>query len=465
MTANLTTLACHGHPSSRSQSFADLNIILAVFSSLTVVLRLAYKLAFLRSDLGFDDIVVTAMLAVSLAETYVSARMAQLGLGRDIWTLPWYSSLGFVYYFFVNIVLYFALMWLIKLSLLLFYLRIFPRSVIRRLLWATIAFNCAFGLTSMLVAIFQCRPVSFYWSRYLGDSNGHCISVNVLGWVNAIVCIALDIWILFLALSQLYHVRLRWNKKLQVAAMFSTGTLFTVASIIRLHSLIVFGSFDNPSWRQFWLVVWSTTEINVGIICVSMPALRLIAVHLSRRANRIGLMSSSRHRHHRLDGTEQPNNQPPVAQQRIFAYGLGYGYDYTTETKAPHQDEQGNHYFDIGFGSLMGFYHRIWRPSAHEPKTALDLQDFPSTTDRQRSADHDKSIDQLLRSDSTKQPHSVNLPIHQEFSDGSHDEENGIHILRSYHIDSSQPTINDLMRISTAVQPHIRNNNVWRDDR
>lgn len=54
----------------------------------------------------------------------------------------------------------------------------------------------------------------------------------------------------------------------------------TVVSIIRLHALIVLGKSANATWDNFPVSLWSTVEINVGIMCTCMPTLRLLLIRL-----------------------------------------------------------------------------------------------------------------------------------------------------------------------------------------
>lgn len=65
----------------------------------------------------------------------------------------------------------------------------------------------------------------------------------------------------------------------------------TVVSILRLHSLVHFAKSSNPTWDQFQVCVWSTVEINVGIICVCMPAIRIVLLRFFPRA--LGLSNNS----------------------------------------------------------------------------------------------------------------------------------------------------------------------------
>jgi len=51
-------------------------------------------------------------------------------------------------------------------------------------------------------------------------------------------------------------------------------------SILRLQSLVTFANSSNPTWDNLGVSVWSTIELNVGIICACMPIVRLALVRL-----------------------------------------------------------------------------------------------------------------------------------------------------------------------------------------
>ena len=67
----------------------------------------------------------------------------------------------------------------------------------------------------------------------------------------------------------------------------------TVVSILRLQSLIYFAKSTNPTWDQWIVAWWSTIEVNVGMICTCLPAVRLILV---RACPRIFSTNQSRYR-------------------------------------------------------------------------------------------------------------------------------------------------------------------------
>ncbi|RDW91582.1 hypothetical protein BP5796_02747 [Coleophoma crateriformis] len=64
------------------------------------------------------------------------------------------------------------------------------------------------------------------------------------------------------------------RKKIQVMIMFSVGFFVTIISIMRLDSLLAFGSSTNITWVYVPVSYWTTIEIYVGIICVCMPAIQ-----------------------------------------------------------------------------------------------------------------------------------------------------------------------------------------------
>ena len=147
------------------------------------------------------------------------------GLGRDIWTLSFDEITQFSKYFYIILLVYFAEVPLLKLAFLFFYLRIFPSTTIRRILWGTLVFTCLFGIAFFFVAIFQCRPVNAAFLKWDGEHKAQCINMNAMGWSNAVISIILDMWMLGIPLSQLRKLRLNWKKKLGVGIMMSVGAL------------------------------------------------------------------------------------------------------------------------------------------------------------------------------------------------------------------------------------------------
>jgi hypothetical protein len=178
------------------------------------------------SELGLDDWFIAITLGVGIPSSVLTVHgIISNGIGRDIWTLTPKQITDFVHVFYAMEILYFAQVAFLKLSLLFFYLRIFPGDMVRRLLWGTVFLDICFGMLFVLIAIFQCRPISYYWNNWDGEHQGSCLNVNGLGWSNAVISIALDGWMLALPISQLVSLQLHWKKKVAVSLMFLVGTL------------------------------------------------------------------------------------------------------------------------------------------------------------------------------------------------------------------------------------------------
>ena len=226
VTKNTTETACNAPIRDRSHLFANIALILGVTTASLILLRLVFKYFVLKMSLAMDDWLILLTTVVGVPGTIFSVRgAAPNGLGKDIWTLPYDSITAFGRSFFAMEVLYFAQITLLKMSLLAFYLRIFPSKRIQNLLWATIACNAAFGTAFVFASIFQCTPISYFWDKWDGEHEGRCLNINTIGWANAVISIALDLWMLAVPLSQLPGLNLHWTKKIGVAIMFCVGTL------------------------------------------------------------------------------------------------------------------------------------------------------------------------------------------------------------------------------------------------
>lgn len=198
---------------------------MGIISGIIVILRLLSKLV-TTSTFGLDDLFVVTTLVVGIPSTVIVIRgLIPNGIGTDVWTIPFDKIYSFAFYFYLIEVIYFALIALLKLSFLFFYLRIFPGTRIRQLIWGTIILNTIYGIVFIFIGIFQCVPISYYWTNWDKEHQGKCVSINALAWSNAAISIALDIWMIALPISQVVTLNLHWKRKVGVALMFGVGTL------------------------------------------------------------------------------------------------------------------------------------------------------------------------------------------------------------------------------------------------
>ncbi len=237
-----------------------------------------------KLSLGWDDYTVLISIIVGAPSVAIIDRvLIPNGLGKDIWTVPFNSITISAKWLYILEVLYFAQIMVVKLTLLFFFLRIFQKSVTKRILKATIAFDLIWGTAFVFAAMFQCQPFDYFWNmwdtQWRETHPGKCVNINALAWNNAAISLVLDFWMLVIPLYEVFHLQLSIYKKFSISVMFFFGTFVTVISMLRLRSLITFAKSKNPTWDQFEVVQWSNAEIDIAIICACLPALRSMVLN------------------------------------------------------------------------------------------------------------------------------------------------------------------------------------------
>ncbi|KAF4962229.1 hypothetical protein FSARC_9681 [Fusarium sarcochroum] len=148
------------------------------------------------------------------------------GLGLDIWAVSDENVTSFLIFLLSCEFAYAISLALIKLSILAFFLRIFPDNRFRKMVWWTTGFiliTCVVYLTLFLI---QRKPLSLFWDGWMDkEPRGVMLDANAMGISHGAINVALDIWMLILPTTQLYKVGLRLKKKLGVIAMLSVGLL------------------------------------------------------------------------------------------------------------------------------------------------------------------------------------------------------------------------------------------------
>jgi hypothetical protein len=218
--------ACGAPVRDRSHSHIVLPAVLVSVCIVFVAIRLVYRVTIAQMGFGWDDwFILAAMLVTLPCGAIIIWGTVPHGLGRDIWTLEPEEITKCIFYFWIMACLYFVEVTLVKLSILSFFLRIFPGPNSRRVIWGTLIFTAVWGIAFFVTALAQCQPTHYFWTKWDGLHEGRCANANAISWSNAIINIILDIWMLAIPLWHLKRLRMHWKKKLSVAIMFCVGTL------------------------------------------------------------------------------------------------------------------------------------------------------------------------------------------------------------------------------------------------
>jgi len=117
---------------------------------------------------------------------------------------------------------------LLKVSILLFYLRVFPVPWIQILTWILIVFTLLHGVGFFFPILFQCKPVALLWNPRL---EGHCIQLETIIFPGAIFSIVEDLAILLLPIPCLSKLNVGKGKKISLISMFSVGIMYETLQI------------------------------------------------------------------------------------------------------------------------------------------------------------------------------------------------------------------------------------------
>jgi hypothetical protein len=220
--------------------------------------------------------------------------VADLGLGQDIWTVPFENITAILKVYYFDEDLYLTCLPLVKISMLLFYLRIFPQRWFRISCFVTMGACASYAIAFLLVSVWQCRPIPYAWENWHGETTGVCNDINAQGWTSAAINVVLDIIVLGLPLTVIAKLQLNKRKKFLFSLMFCVGFLVTIISILRLQVLASFGGSNFTCKYTHHLAIpksqqltshpggyravgyWSTTETDLAIICACMPGIRAL---------------------------------------------------------------------------------------------------------------------------------------------------------------------------------------------
>ena len=127
---------------------------------------------------------------------------------------------------YVNLILTTLNLGIVKISILLFYRRLFivkPFMIVSGVMIAFVA-SWAIAFASAMAA--QCRPPAYFWEAFEIDYVPRCLNVQVLYQALAISDIILDVLVLALPIPMVASLHLPWKTKIKVIDILMLGSVY-----------------------------------------------------------------------------------------------------------------------------------------------------------------------------------------------------------------------------------------------
>ncbi|KAL8876720.1 MAG: hypothetical protein Q9198_005133 [Flavoplaca austrocitrina] len=191
-----------------------------------------------------------------------------------------------------------------KISILLFYIHLFPTRIFSYAAYSLIVVVTAWMIQQILATLVICRPISINWDASV---NGTCGNVAANCLASAGINTLTDILILILPMPIIWRLHVPLRNKLILSLIFGLGFLICIISIIRLKALLSYTTApmmlppfnsDGPRTNSM-SILYTVLESCLGVICACLIIMKPIFTNskffnsLSRKISSWGSSSSN----------------------------------------------------------------------------------------------------------------------------------------------------------------------------
>ncbi|KAF2001363.1 hypothetical protein P154DRAFT_619388 [Amniculicola lignicola CBS 123094] len=269
------------------------NIILITLVGLIVGLRLFVR-AYLLRKIFIDDVLIIIATIFTLVLSSVCLAATNHGLGTHVWLLGvaeiFATVKRCVQFLYVCQVFYACAIAFTKLSIIASYLRFVHDRFFRLTMFLTGLIVIGLWLTGIFVVIFQCSPVSGAWDFENPDRK--CIDFIEYLYASSVISVAIDVVLCILPCPYLWKLKMPLKQRIILCLLFGIGLVACVAGIVRITKLDTLIALDVTFGSVLCLNL-SVVECSLGIVCVSIPALRPLAGKIFPKAFRSNVSNHS----------------------------------------------------------------------------------------------------------------------------------------------------------------------------
>lgn len=290
-----------GLPSLVSTSLLVVSIVFPIIATAAVILRY-YCRRIKHQSLQADDWVILLALIAGWGQSInIFAAAAKAGVGTTTVPLPQAVKAFTICLWVVGFPLNVSLA-SIKISILLFYKRIFIIKPFEICVQIAIAILTAWGVSSCIAQLLVGDPINSMWR-----SQGPKLRYNYPAYdrAYAIMSLIFDVLVLCFPLPVIRSLKMSTKRKITVSGIFWLGGFCCIAAALRIYFLVISGYHKRLPVPEdaSQSVVWAQIEPNTSVLAACLPTYAPLFTNgtptfISKLRSRIvSLMSGSRSIH------------------------------------------------------------------------------------------------------------------------------------------------------------------------
>ncbi|KAM7201871.1 integral membrane protein [Rhypophila sp. PSN 637] len=250
-------------------------VALTVLSLLAVCLRLYVRIRLIKAT-GYDDWITVVTWLMAAAFSVISIIQTKWGLGlKNRQDLPDQNLLTFGLLQYVGAPFYILGILGFKLALLVSYLRILPLGNYQNGTKIAIMACGLFHLCFLVIQINFCQPIAKQWDPTI--RGGSCLPAVPVYTTLAALTIVFDVIVLVLPFPALLESHIQDRKKFVLLGLFGLGIFITITQLVRIQTIKRLTDITDSAE----LILWSTVEINLGVIIATIPTLAPIVKYFN----------------------------------------------------------------------------------------------------------------------------------------------------------------------------------------
>ncbi|KAL4807936.1 hypothetical protein BDV18DRAFT_159145 [Aspergillus unguis] len=309
--------------------FVIVHAIFLAISFTAIAVRL-WTRTFIARGFRWDDYLMVLSWMCSCVMSGITLEMLNWGLGIHMWNVPVsHLSPYFLRFNVIAAIIYCAGTGFLKVSVLLFYMRIFPSRNFHIAVWVLVFIAAGYNIASVLANIFSCNPVEKAWD--LTIMTGHCMDRPTFYFWNAGLGIFTDFATVLVPVPWLRRLQMPLRQKIAVGCILATGCFVGVVSCIRLSSLYILQHTADLTWATTNALMWCVIELNLGILGGCVTTMRPFVRRYFPRL--LGLSSNSSNPYYpsQSRGNSLPLHSIPRSGKSTFS---NHGHQFSTAYKS-----------------------------------------------------------------------------------------------------------------------------------